>query len=381
VTTVFWASVALVVYVYAGYPLLLFLLSRVWYRRVRKAPITPSVTMIIAAYNEQEAIAAKLDNTLGLDYPPDRLQILVASDGSTDETDRIVRERYAGRVTLLALPREGKTAAQNKAAAAAGGEILVFSDATTIYERDALRAMVANYADPTVGSVGGDVRYVREGEAVAGKGRQLYWSYEAAIRRWESRIYSVMGATGCIYSLRRSLYVPLDPAAISDFVQPAKATLRGFRSVVEDHAVCTEVAESTQLGDELNRRARVVLRGLRGIGYMPECLHPLRHPWICFQVISHRLLRWGVPVLMIAALASNAFLLDAPLYVGLFVLQVGLYASALAALILDRLRIRAPGLFVPLYFCMINLAPLLAVWSLLKGEKKVVWETGPQGSV
>jgi cellulose synthase/poly-beta-1,6-N-acetylglucosamine synthase-like glycosyltransferase len=376
VTVVFWTAVGLIAYVYVGYPLLLFAISRVWSRPVKRAPITPTVTMIIAAYNEEAVIAKKLDNSLALDYPPDKLEIMVASDGSTDGTNRIVRS-YGDRVTLLDLPREGKTSGQNKAAAAARGEILVFSDASTIYETDAIRAMVANYADPAVGSVGGDVQYVREGEAVAGKGRQLYWNYEAAIRRWESRIHTVMGATGCIYSLRKSLYVPLDPAAISDFVQPAKATLRGFRSVVEDDAVCYEVAESKQLGDELNRRARVVLRGLRGIGYMPEGLNPLRHPVICFQLVSHRLLRWGMPILMIAALVSNAFLLDAGLlYQVLFGLQLVLYGSALAALVLERSRIRVRGLFVPLYFCMINLAPLLAYWSLMKGEKKVVWDTG-----
>jgi cellulose synthase/poly-beta-1,6-N-acetylglucosamine synthase-like glycosyltransferase len=375
VTVVFWTAVGLIAYVYVGYPLLLFAISRIWSRPVKRAPITPTVTMIIAAYNEEAVIAKKLDNSLALDYPPDKLEIMVASDGSTDGTNRIVRG-YGDRVTLLDLPREGKTSGQNKAAAAARGEILVFSDASTIYEPGAIRAMVANYADPTVGSVGGDVQYVREGEAVAGKGRQLYWNYEASIRRWESRIHTVMGATGCIYSLRKSLYVPLDPAAISDFVQPAKATLRGFRSVVEDDAVCYEVAESKQLGDELNRRARVVLRGLRGIGYMPEGLNPLRHPAICFQLVSHRLLRWGMPILMIAALVSNAFLLDAGmLYQVLFALQIVLYGSALAALVLERLRIHVRGLFVPLYFCMINLAPLLAFWSLMKGEKKVVWET------
>jgi hypothetical protein len=238
--------------------------------------------------------------------------------------------------------------------------------------------MVANYADPQVGSVGGDVRYVREGEEVTGKGRQLYWNYEASIRRWESAIFTVIGATGCIYSLRRDLYTPLDPAAISDFVQPAKALLKGYRSVVEDDATCYEVAESKQMGEELRRRARVVNRGLRGVGYMPEVLNPFAHPFLCFQIISHRLLRWGIPFLLIAAFVSNAFLLDAPFYRLTFVLQLAFYGAALAALVLDRRRIRAPGLFVPLYFCLVNLAPLIAVWSLLKGEKKVVWETGPQ---
>ena len=378
---VFWASVGAMAYVYIGYPLLLFLVSRVWSRRVAKAPFTPTVTMVIAAYNEEQAIAGKLDNSLALDYPADRLDIMVASDGSTDGTNRLVREyaaRHPGRITLLDLPRAGKTAGQNQAAEVATGEILVFSDATTLYDSGAVRAMVANYADPLVGSVGGDVRYVREGEEVTGKGRQMYWNYEASIRRWESQIFTVIGATGCIYSLRRSLYTHLDPAAISDFVQPAKALLQGYRSVVEDDATCYEVAESKQMGEELRRRARVVHRGIRGVGYMAEVLNPFRHHFLCFQIVSHRLLRWGIPFLLIAAFVANAFLLDAPFYQLTLALQLAFYGGALAALVLDRWHIRPRGLFVPLYFCLVNLAPLIAVWSLLKGEKKIVWETGPQ---
>jgi hypothetical protein len=243
-----------------------------------------------------------------------------------------------------------------------------------------LNALAANYADPTVGSVGGDVRYTREGDAIAGKGRQLYWNYEAAIRRWESRIWTVIGGTGCIYSLRKALYTPLDPAVISDFVQPAKALLKGYRSVVEDDAAAYEVAESKQLGEELQRRARVALRGLRGVGYMPEMLNPFRHPWLAFQLVSHRLLRWSVPLFLIAALVSNAFLLDRPAYALLFALQLVFYGSAVTAALLDRRNVRIRPLFVPLYFCLINLAPLLAFWALLKGEKKILWETGPQPS-
>ena len=378
---VFWASVGAMAYVYVGYPLLLFLVSRVWTRRVAKAPVTPTVTMVIAAYNEEQAIAGKLDNSLALDYPADRLDIMVTSDGSTDGTNRIVREyeaRHPGRVTLLDLPRAGKTAGQNRAAEVARGEILVFSDATTIYDSGAVKAMVANYADPLVGSVGGDVRYVRAGEEATGKGRQMYWNYEASIRRWESQIFTVIGATGCIYSLRRSLYTHLDPAAISDFVQPARALLQGYRSVVEDEATCYEVAESKQMGEELRRRARVVHRGIRGVGYMAEVLNPFRHPFLCFQIVSHRLLRWAIPFLLIAAFLANAFLLDRSFYQLTFALQLAFYGGALAALALDRWHIRPRGLFIPLYFCLVNLAPLIAVWTLLKGEKKIVWETGPQ---
>ena len=188
----------------------------------------------------------------------------------------------------------------------------------------------------------------------------------------------MIGATGCVYSLRRSLYVPLDAAAISDFVQPTMALLRGYRSVVEDDAGAYEVAESKQLGDEMQRRARVVLRGLRGVGYMPEILNPIRHPWLCLQILSHRLLRWAVPIFLLAALLANACLVGTPGYAALFALQVAFYGAALVALALDRVHVRPPGLFVPLYFCLINVAPLLALWMLLKGEKKIVWETGPQ---
>lgn len=378
---VFWLCVGAMAYVYVGYPALLFLVSRVVHRRVAKAPITPAVTMVIAAYNEEDAIARKLDNSLALDYPPEALDILVASDGSKDGTNRIVREyeaRYPARVTLLDLPRGGKTVGQNHAADVARGEILVFSDATTMYDAGAVRAMVANYADPLVGSVGGDVRYVRDGEEASAKGRQMYWNYEASIRRWESQIFTVIGATGCIYSIRRCLYTHLDPAAISDFVQPARALIKGYRSVVEDNATCWEVAESKQMGDELRRRARVVNRGIRGVGYMTEVLNPIRHPFLLFQIVSHRLLRWSIPFLLVGAFVANAFLLDAPFYRLTFAAQVAFYGGALTALVLDRWHIRPRGLFVPLYFCLVNLAPLIAVWSLLKGEKKIVWETGPQ---
>jgi len=381
-TVLFWFCAGAMAYVYVGYPVLLFLVSRVFDRRVAKAPITPSVTMVIAAYNEEEVIARKLDNSLALDYPSDRLDILVASDGSKDGTNRIVREyeaRHPGRVTLLDLPRGGKTVGQNHAADVAKGEILVFSDSSTMYDPQAVRAMVANYADPLVGSVGGDVRYVRDGEEASAKGRQMYWNYEASIRRWESRIFTVIGATGCIYSMRKSLYTHLHPAAISDFVQPARALIKGYRSVVEDDATCYEVAESKQMGDELRRRARVVHRGIKGVGFMREVLNPLQHPFLLFQIISHRLLRWGIPFLLIGAFVANASLLDAWwLYQLTFAGQLLFYGGALAALVLDRFGVRPRGLFIPLYFCLVNLAPLIAVWSLLKGEEKIVWETGPQ---
>ena len=374
---VFWTALGVVFYVYVVFPILLFVVAKVMPRPVRKAPITPSVTMIIAAYNEEAVIAAKLENALALDYPPELLEILVASDGSSDGTNAIVA-RYAPRVRLLAYARAGKTSAQNHAVQEAHGEILAFSDASTMWDCGCLRAMVANFADPTVGSVQGGLRYVNESHEATGKGRDLYWRYEAAMRKWESDIYSIIGVTGAVYALRRALYEPLDPAAISDFVQPTRALLRGYRTVVEDAADAYEVTESKRMGDELQRRARVVLRGTRGVTYMPEVVNPLRHPWLCTQVFSHRLLRWAVPLFMIAALVANAFLVGTPGYTTFFLLQISLYCIALVALALDRVEIRPPGFFVPLYFCLINVAPLIALWMMLKGEKKILWDTSTQ---
>ena len=185
--------------------------------------------------------------------------------------------------------------------------------------------------------------------------------------------------------MRKSLYTPLDPAAISDFVQPAKALLKGYRSVVEDDAGAYEVAESKQLGDELQRRARVVLRGLRGVGYMPDVVNPIRHPWLFAQIVSHRLLRWAVPIFLILAFVANVTLVVTPsvagreFYVAILLAQLAFYGGAAVGLAADRMKVRAPRpAAIALYFCLINTAPLVAIWMLLKGEKKVFWETGPQ---
>src|SRR6266446_2337390 len=192
----FRTEAALVVYVYAGYPCLIFLLARLRPRPVRKAPVLPPVSFIIAAYNEERVIAAKLENTFALDYPPERLEVMVVSDGSTDATEEIVRTRFAGRVKLIALPRQGKTLAQNQAVAVARGEIVVFSDATTVYQPASLRALVANFADPEVGCVTGTTIYGTERAAAVGEGRAAYWNYERFVRSQESRFCSVLGASG-----------------------------------------------------------------------------------------------------------------------------------------------------------------------------------------
>lgn len=371
------AALAIIVWVYVGYPIVLGVAAALRRKPVRRAPVTPSVSLVICAYNEERDIRRKLEECLATDYPADRLEIIVASDGSTDRTDDIVRE-FAPRVRLLRVEgRGGKTIAQNAAVAEARGDVLVFSDVTTVYTPTTIREMVENFADPAVGCVGGDLHYEKERRNPSAEGRALFWGYERQLRLWESQVHSIIGVAGCVYAMRRELYVPLDRAAISDFVQPGRVTERGWRTVLEPRALAFEPVESRSLGDELYRRARVITRGLRGAFTMPALLNPLRHPWFATLLWSHRVLRWLVPVFLLALLgASLALAPRGPGFRLLLAAQVAVYGSGAVAYGLERLRVRLPGAFIPLYFCVVNLAPLLALAWLMRGEKKIVWETG-----
>jgi hypothetical protein len=267
--------------------------------------------------------------------------------------------------------------AQNAAVRAATGEILIFSDVTTVYTPTTLRAMVENFADPRVGCVGGDLHYEKDPRNPSAQGRALFWSYERQLRIWESQVHSIVGVAGCVYGMRRTLYEPLDPGAISDFVQPGKVTERGWRTVLEPAAHAFEPVESHTLGEELHRRARVITRGLRGAFRMPALLNPLRHPWFATLLWSHRVLRWLVPVFLLALLAASAALAGrGGFYALALAAQIAVYGAGLVAFGLERARVRVPGAFIPLYFCVVNLAPLLALAWLARGERKVVWETG-----
>jgi len=373
----FFGALAVIAWVYIGYPVVLWAVAMVRRKPVGRRAIEPSVSLVICAYNEERDIRRKLEETLACDYPADRLEVIVASDGSTDRTDDIVRE-FAPRVRLLRVEgRGGKTLAQNAAVASARGDIVVFSDVTTVYEPGTIRALVENFADPDVGCVGGDLHYLKEARNPSAEGRALFWSYERQLRIWESQVHSIIGVAGCVYAMRRALYQPLDAGAISDFIQPGKVTERGHRTVLEPAGVAYEPVESQSLGEELYRRARVITRGLRGAFHMPALLNPLRHPWFATLLWSHRVLRWLVPVFLLVLLAASAALAGrGGLYRLALAGQLAIYGTGLLAFALERARVRVPGLFIPLYFCVVNLAPLLALAWLARGERKVVWETG-----
>lgn len=371
----FWILIAVIFYTYFGYALLIPLIGLFVKRPVNRRDITPRVTFLITAYNEEKNIRKKLTEVLALDYPREQLEVMVASDGSTDRTDDIVREfRDQGVVLKRVEGRVGKTATQNEAVKAATGDVIIFSDATTVYEKDAIRKLVRNYNDPEVGAVSGRYEYVNPTGAPVGTGSILFWKYENFIKSMQTRIRTISGCCGCIYSVRKAAYVPLPGDIISDLVEPLMVIRRGYRVVFEQEAIAYE--ETTEKShEEFRMRIRVITRAMRGILFARGLLNPFRFPFVSFQLISHKVLRWLIPFFLIGLLAANAFLLDRPFYVIFFALQVAFYLLALAGLAADRMGKKFKPAAVPLYFCIVNTASLIAFFKTLAGQKMVTWET------
>jgi cellulose synthase/poly-beta-1,6-N-acetylglucosamine synthase-like glycosyltransferase len=373
---IFWTAVGAIVYAYGGYSLVTMLLALLVRNPVKRADITPSITLLITAYNEERDIAQKLEGSLALDYPRELLEIIVASDGSTDRTDEIVRGFAARGVKLVRVEgRLGKTGTQNEAVKQARGEIIVFSDATTTYDSQALRKLVRNYADPRIGAVSGRYEYRNPSGAPIGLGTVLFWKYENAIKSMQTRIWTITGCCGCIYSVRRSAYVPLPRDIISDLCQPLKILESGYRIAFEREAVAYEDALEESKG-EFSMRVRVISRGMHGLIFMHKLLNPLRKPFVAFQLISHKWMRWLVPVFAVIALLANAALLGSSTFYNVtFALQFAFYAVAMLAFLAEG-RVRFPKLFgVPLYFVTVNLASLSAMRRVFKGIRATTWET------
>lgn len=371
----FWIFVELIFYVYLGYPLLLAFLSLLFDRKSTEPDYTPSISVLIAAYNEAANIGRKIAQTLQLDYPADNIEIIILSDCSTDGTDEIVNQSRDPRIRLLRIPeRGGKTNAQNQGVLAAKGEILIFSDATTIYHPMALRYLVSNYRDPLVGAVSGRYQYFDEtGSSPTGLGTIAFWNYENLIKKFQSQIKTISGCCGCIYSVRKSAYTALDPDIISDLVQPLMVLKQGLRVVFEDRALAYE--ETTQTSsEEFSMRVRVVTRAIHGILRVSELLNPLRYGWISFQLLSHKVLRWLVPFFLIGLFLSNLALLNNSFYLYVFIVQALFYGSALLSLVLPLQKV-SKLLTVPLYFCIVNSAALVSVIEVIRGNRYVVWET------
>ena len=372
--TVFWICCALLIYSYVLYPLLVGVLAKRIGLPVAGDDVLRRVTIVVTAYNEANCIRAKLDNLAGLEYPREQIQILVVSDGSSDATEEIAAGYEVRPVRVLRVDgRQGKTACQNAAALAADGEILVFTDATTRLQADAVRAMVSKFADPQIGCVGGRLEYVSDVGNITGSGGEAYWSYEIRLRVGESSLGSLIGVSGCLYAVRKSAYRPIDPGLISDFAIAMKMQEQGLRTVLAPDACCYEstLEDGTR---ELSMRVRVGIRSLNALVRERRFLNPMKYGRFAWQLWSHKVLRYASPFLWIGALAANIVLLSYHVaYLVMFVGQCAILAAGVAGFMFQD-RKRDLGLLTkPYYLVLTNLASLIAALRYLRGERMVVW--------
>jgi cellulose synthase/poly-beta-1,6-N-acetylglucosamine synthase-like glycosyltransferase len=358
VKVLFWFSLGALAWTQLGYPLFAAVLARVRSRPVLKGDFTPTVSLIVAAHDEEDVIERRLENLLALDYPEDKLEILVASDASGDRTDALVEAVAVRepRVRLLRCPREGKVAAQNRAVRETGGEILAFSDANARWQPDALRKLVRSYADPDVAYVCGSSVY----ERADGTNREgTYWRFEGWLRRNESRLGSITGGIGAIYTVRRSDYVEVDPRFGHDLALPYLLVQHGRRAVYDPEAVAAE-KPSRDLEDEYRRKVRmfehcwlIVLRGkmLRGLG-----------PTYFLEIVSHRHLRYASGLLHLVLLASSIALVGEGL----------IYQFALGAQ-LGLLLAAAFGVGIARYYVLVTWATVVSLVRYLRFGVPAVW--------
>lgn len=384
---IFWLSAGVIFYSYAGFFLLLTVTGWLRNRQVHKEEITPSITLLIAAYNEEKSIAQKIENSLNLDYPADLLEIIVASDGSNDRTGEIVKNHPGKGVKLLSCPRRGKIFALRDAVARAKGEIIVFSDANTLLHHHALRKLAANFADEEVGGVCGNRKYIGHPEKSinsdsTGQGESLYWNYDKWLKKIESLTGSIVSADGAIYAIRRELFrMPADTAVTDDFAISTAIVEQGYRLVFESEALAFEkpMALAEQ---EFSRKVRIMNRGLRGVLLRKTLLNPFRYGFYSITLFSHKILRRLLPFFLIILFLASAFLGgQGIIYGGAFLAQLAFYGWAALAYPLRKTSLGRRKIFcLPFFYCLANAAALIAIINLLSGKQVVLWNPERQGA-
>ncbi len=367
---IFWSAVFLPFYSYLGYPVVLLALRLVIRRDVTKQPITPFVSLLIPAYNEAGVIERKIENSLALDYPADRMEIVVASDGSSDATAMIAQTRADGkRIRVLAYAQNrGKVATLNASVPELIGEVVVFSDAPAMLHPDSVRRLVENFADPEVGAVSGLYKVVKADEVSIGSSEDFYWKYETFLKVKESQLASTLGGHGHLHAIRKELYPYPEAATINDdYVIPVSVLSKGYRAVYEPCAIVYEEAhEMTGFG----RRIRIMAGNIQQLREVRGLLHPLR-PLVLFFFLSHKVSRLLVPFTMLAALIGNLFLVGSPIYRAIFCTQLAFYLVACGGSVW---RLRPKALMLPFYFCMINLATFFGFYHALTRRRTLAWK-------
>ncbi|MBD3868844.1 MAG: glycosyltransferase [Acidobacteria bacterium] len=366
---VFWISCCLVGYAYAGYPVVLMLLGGLFRRDLKTGPdYSPMVSIIVPVYNEGKVIREKLENLLALEKPEGGLEILVVSDCSSDESESEVARFLVDGVRWFALgERSGKGAALNLGVSQARGELIVFTDASILLEPDSLVRLLEPLGDETVGCVSGE-DHIR-----GGGGEGAYGRYELYLRNQESRIGSIVGASGCFYAQRRALVVPFLPGMAPDFLSVLVTVKEGYRAVTEPAAVGWMKAVPARRG-EFPRKVRTLLRGMTTLFHFRQLLNPFRHGLFTLELWSHKVLRWLAGAFMVLALASNAALAGNPLYNGLLAIQVLFYVLAVIGWKGPRRLADFSLVRLPFFFCLVNGAALVALGKWASGERLEIWE-------
>lgn len=367
----FWLSILTVIYVYLGYPLLVYVLSLFYKKPLRGKYVYPTLSILISAYNEEKLMRQKLKNCLSLDYPKEKMEIIVGSDGSTDRTNEIVKGFSSQGVTLDYEPqRLGKPSVLYRCVHKAKGEIIIFSDADSTLERDSLKKLVRNFSDPSIGCVEGVRRDINDNGILLDS---LYWKYETALKKLNSRLHSLIGVTGAIFAIRRELYSPINEKRGDDLEIPTRVTLQGYKSVLEEEAVAYHPWLSNT--DEFRRIIRIVSWMWKsGWILLYEAIRGGKILLI-FQLLSHKILRWHIGFFLIGLFISNLFLVDGNNFYNItLIFQILFYGMAITGFIMERKGIKLKTfLKIPYYFCLINLASLIGIFKSIFNKSEITW--------
>ncbi len=382
VELIFWVSLLSLFYIYLGYPFLVYLMGRLLNREVKTddgQQGLPSVTVLIAAFNEAKHIEATVRNKLNQDYPPHLLDVIVISDESEDGTDEIVQGMGDPRIRLIRqVPRQGKTAGLNLAMPEAHGDIIVFSDANSLYAPDAVRKLVACFADPEVGYVTGRMVYKAPDGSLTGEGCSSYMRYENKLREWETRVGSIVGVDGGIDAIRRALYRPMRADQLPDFVQPLTVREQGYRVVYQEEALLYEDALAAA-GDEYRMRVRVGLRAFHALKDKVSLFNPIRFGVFAWQLFSHKLMRYMAFVFQVGAILANLFLVSTKMNFWMWWIflacQVLFYVLASYGQFKNSKGQDIPKIVGQAYYlCVLNLASAQAFGKFMMGKKQVIWK-------
>jgi len=379
---IFWILAGIIFYTYIGYGIVLFVLVKIKRLFTKKIISTlsedslPEITLLVAAYNEQDYVQKKVENSRNLIYPSEKLHLMWVTDGSSDQTPDMLRQ-YNDVVVLHKPERAGKIAAMNRAIHFVKTPIVVFSDANTMLGKDSIMKIAQMFSDPKVGCVSGEKRiFNAEEEAASAAGEGLYWKYESALKRWDAELYSAVGAAGELFAIRTSLFNEVEPdTLLDDFIISLRVAMQGYKIDYDPDAYAIETA-SANVKEELKRKIRIAAGGIQSVVRLYPLLNIFKYGLLSFQYISHRVLRWTLtPLCLIAILIVNVVLVTtSPLFLAIFAFQILFYIFALIGWILEDRKLKVKMFFIPYYFFIMNYAVYMGFARYLKKSQSVNWE-------